>query len=170
MPGIRSDFRLRRNVSGRIREYPLSWAGMAATLIVRATDVEVQSTALAVPGWRCRAPARPRACHRLRSLSHTRRVDQAWRDGGAVAQGCLRVRTRGSSDVPHEATGAARRLAEKCLTARGYTRRQGTMGSLLRPKYRSTGGRLSAGLGDRPAARPCTIPLERAASGHDVIC
>jgi hypothetical protein len=24
---------------------------------------------------------------------------------------------------PHEATGAARRLAEKCLTERGYTRR-----------------------------------------------
>ena len=24
---------------------------------------------------------------------------------------------------PHEATGAAQRLAEKCLTARGYTRR-----------------------------------------------
>src|SRR5262245_12992785 len=96
----RSDFRLRRNVSGRIREYPLSWADMAATLIGRATDVEVQSTALAAPRGSCCDPARPRACRRLRSLSHTRRLDQTWRDGGAVAEGCLRVRTRGSSDVP----------------------------------------------------------------------
>src|SRR5215510_10043189 len=100
MPGIRSDFRLRRNVSERIREYPLSWADMAATLIGRATDFEVQSTALAAPGGPCGDPARPRAGRRLRSLSHTRRLDQTWRDGGAVAEGCLRVRTRGSSDVP----------------------------------------------------------------------
>src|SRR5262249_1130422 len=97
---IRSDFRLRRNVSGRIRKYPLSWADMAATLIGRATDDEAQSTALAAPGGSRCDPARPRACRRLRSLSHARRLDQAWRDGGAVAEGCLRVRTRGSFDVP----------------------------------------------------------------------
>jgi len=41
------------------------------------------------------------------------------------------------------------------------------MGSLLRPKYRSTGGRLSAGLGDRPAARRCTIRVERTCGAHE---
>src|SRR5262249_43588740 len=60
-------------------------ADMAATLIGRATDVEVQSTALAAPGGNCCDTARRRARRRLRSLSHTRRLDQAWLNGGAVA-------------------------------------------------------------------------------------
>jgi len=44
-------------------------------------------------------------------------TEEQWRKDAYECEREARLR------YPHEATGAARRLAEKCLTARGYTRR-----------------------------------------------
>jgi len=44
-------------------------------------------------------------------------TEEQWRKDAYVCEREARL------TYPHEATGAARRFAEKCLTARGYTRR-----------------------------------------------